>query len=115
MKKRTKSIFAMVLCLTVLVSFQTITYAAETWSNSATYDLDHDTYWKRQTSKGTYLSNQKTTESKNVSVYTVSKTMSSHPKFRIVNSENKERSGHISTPAADKHNRLNELVINNLL
>ena len=102
MKKSKNTIISIILCLAMLFSIQIVAFAAETWSDAATYQLNSDTGWKRLTTTGIYLGNEKTTSSNKVTVYTVSKTMSSSPKFRIVNSKNQERSGHITTAAVGK-------------
>lgn len=99
MKKKTKKLSVLMLTLTMLLSFQIFAFAATTWSDEGTFSLNSDTDWKRCTTTGIYLGNEKTTTSKNVSVYTVSKTMSSYPSFRIVNSNNEIRSSSITTAA----------------
>lgn len=102
MKQKTKKISVLAITIIMVLCFQMMTFALSTWSDAGTYDLDHDTDWKRLTTTGIYLNNQKDSESVNVSVYTVSKTMASSPLFRIVNSNNLARSAAFTTPAVGK-------------
>lgn len=86
----------------ITLSLQGFAFAATTWSNSATFSLSSDTGWNRRTTLGTYLANGKTTDSDKVTVYTVSKTMTSVPRFRMVNSSNEARSAVFSVPKVGK-------------
>lgn len=102
MKKVKTKVVSVILCMCLLFSCQIVAFAAETWSDAGTYTLSSDTDWKRNTTAGIYLVNTKTTTSTQVSVYTVSKTMASNPRFRMVNSNNSVRSGTLVTAAEGK-------------
>jgi hypothetical protein len=102
MKQKTKKISVLAITIIMVLCFQMMTFALSTWSDAGTYDLDHDTDWKRLTTTGIYLNNEKDSDSINVSVYTVSKTMASNPSFRIVNSDNVARCTAFTTASAGK-------------
>lgn len=102
MEKTRNKIISIILAIAVVFSLQIVAFAATTWSDAGTITLNSDTGWKRNTTKGVYIVNAKTTTSKDVTVYTVSKTMASNPQFRMVNSENSARSGSFSMPSAGR-------------
>ena len=102
MGKTKNKIISIILAITVVFSFQVVAFAATTWSDAGTITLNRGTDWKRNTTTGVYIVNTKETTSKDVKVYTVSKTMSSNPQFRMVNSNNSARSGSFSMPSAGK-------------
>ena len=97
--KNTKSI---ILAIAAIFLFQITAFAANTWSDAGTINLNRNTGWKRTTTTGVYLVNTKSTDSNNVTVYTVSKTMVSYPQFRMVNSNNAARSASFTVPPAGK-------------
>lgn len=92
-----KKIMLPIFVVCMLFIAQICVYAAETWSNSGAYEISEGDGWHNHTTEGIMLGNYKTTESSDIEVYTVSKTMSSKPVFRLVNSEEKSRSESFST------------------
>lgn len=80
----------LVLCATV--------YAAMTYSDPGTFVLNPGSTWVCVTTQGQLLGNDKTTNAPDINVYTLAKTMSSRPNFRIVNSNGEERSDSVKTP-----------------
>ena len=102
MGKAKSKIMTIFIVITVIFSFQVVAFAATTWSDKGTIALNRDTDWKRNTTTGVYIVNTKTTSSTSVTVYTLSKTMTSNPQFRIVNSNNEARCAAFSMPSAGK-------------
>lgn len=91
-----------IFCLVFIVVSQIVVFAAETWSNPGTFNLPRGGSWNRVTTTGVHLGNTKTTTSTNFEQYTISKTVSSSPSFRLVNSSNEVRSKTITTAAVGR-------------
>lgn len=79
-----KSLFALLM----LVCVFSVASALSTWSDAYTYELDSSDDWVRTTTQGEWMGNQKDSDKSVYDVYTVTKTMWSSPKFRVVNSNN---------------------------
>lgn len=73
------------LGLILSVCVISIVSASSTWSNAYTYELNSSDDWIRNTTQNEWMGNQKTSDSNIYDVYTVSKTMWTNPKFRVVN------------------------------
>lgn len=86
----------------IVVGAQIVAYAGTSWSDGGTFEISRGDGWHNHCTTGEMLGNTKTTESSNVSVYTVSKTMTSSPSFRLINSDGYARSDSFSTPAVGK-------------
>lgn len=99
---KNKRIITLVLTIFFLLSLQIVAFAGTSWSDARTFALDSGTSWKTETTLGDTLKNTKTTDSTEVAVYTVSKSMWSKPVFRMVNSDNQARSGEITTADAGR-------------
>ncbi len=102
MKKKTKKISVLAITIIMVLCFQMMSFALSTWSDAGTFELSTDTGWTRTTTTGNYLNNEKDSNSANVTVYTVSKTMASSPSFRIVTYNNEARCTAFTTAAAGK-------------
>lgn len=74
----------------VLVSFccVSLAFALNAWTDSYRYSLKSSDKWKTATENGYPMAQNKDSYSKYFDVFTVSKTMDSKPKFRLVNSNN---------------------------
>ena len=97
-----RKFITLIVALAVIMSMSVVAFAATTYSNAGTFKMSCGGDWTRVTTLNEYLGNQKETDSTSVTVYTLSKTMSSAPSFRLVNSDNEARSGAFSTPAVGR-------------
>jgi len=91
------------LGLFLFVCTITLTSALSTWSNAYTYELKSSDNWVRNTTQNEWMGNQKDTDSSDYDVYTVSKTMWTSPKFRVVNSDNKVASDVVTTASKGRY------------
>ncbi len=89
MKKKETALVTMLVLTLVSGS---LVWASTTYSDPGTFDVEPRTDWNEVTTLGIVLGNEKTTSSLTVTEYTLAKTMTSHPNFRIVNSEGYARS-----------------------
>ncbi len=99
MKKKNKSFITLCVALTLVFMFQIVAYAANTWSENGTFRLDSNVgVWVNKTTENEKLSDKKKNDDDPiVTVRTITKTMSSYPKFKLVNSENNPVSEKITT------------------
>lgn len=99
---KNKNFITLCIALMLVFIFQIVAYATNTWSSKGTFELDSGDIgnWSQQTITGEKLGDTKESdaiEDAIVTVYTVSKSMTSYPKFKLVNSNNAERSEKIKT------------------
>lgn len=78
-------------------------WGASTWTDSATWSLEASSDFTTTTVSGVKLGATKTTDSEEWDVYTVSKTMATRPRAKLVNSSGSDRSEVIFTAAAGKY------------
>lgn len=97
-----KKMFVLVCSFMAVLGMQIIVFAATTWSDGGAYEISSGDGWHNHCTTGEMLENRKTTESGKVEVYTVSKTMSSVPSFRLITSEGNARSNAFSTPSVGR-------------
>ncbi len=97
MKRKNKGFMTLCVTLTLICVFQIFAFAFS-WSDAGTFELDSDTgTWVYYTTANTKLGDAKTTDDALVTVYTISKTMGSSPKFRLVRANGDIRSEKITT------------------
>ncbi len=88
-----KKLKKIVLCSLCIGIFATqIIYAATTYTDARTWSLTRGQGYSTKTTTGEKLGSNKETDSKYWIVYTVSRTMISSPKLKLVNSNGEERS-----------------------
>lgn len=90
------------LSIIAFLSIVQIASAASTWTNAHTYELAGGGGWKTTTTQNTKMGANKTSNNSTYQVHTVSKTMWSSPRFRLVNSNNAVISGEVTTAGARK-------------
>ena len=74
---KTRKFITFIVALAVIMSMSVVAFAATTYSNPGTFKMSCGGDWTRVTTLNEYLGNQKETDSTSVTVYTLSKTMSS--------------------------------------
>ncbi len=100
MSRKIMAIFLVLVMMTML-GMQMI-YAASTWTDCATWSLSAGGGYSTTTTTGAKLGATKTTNDSSWTVYTVSKTMNTRPKAKLVNSAGETRSDIVTTAAAGK-------------
>ena len=83
--------FAIIFCTVAMA------YALSDWTDALTYKLKAGDSWKTTTTSGYDMGQDKNSDANYFDVNTVSKTMSSKPSFRLVNSNNEVRSNSVTT------------------
>lgn len=97
MKKKLSFTALMLVCVFSAVC------ASSNWSDAHTYQLNSGDGWKTRAVNNEKMGNEKDdTNNSKYDVCTLSKTMWSSPKFRVVNSNNEPVSGEITTAKAKR-------------
>ena len=87
----------------LLLSVMSLVNALSNWSTAYSYELKSSDGWKRNTTVGEWMGNLKDSDKNKYDVYTVSKTMWSSPKFRVVNSDNAVISDVVTTASTGRY------------
>lgn len=101
MKKKIMTI-GIILGVMLLGAIQ-FAFASESWSDAKRYDISAGDDWRVASSDGTAMVSEKTTDSSKYDVYTVTKSMWSSPRFKLVNSNNVAVSGEVETSPAGQY------------
>lgn len=91
-----------ILSAVIFFSVVQIAYGASTWTDAYTYELKSSDGWKTKTTENVKMGATKTSDKSGYEVHTVSKTMWSSPKFRLVNSDNAVVSSEVTTAGAGR-------------
>jgi hypothetical protein len=92
MKKLKIPVFALLLFAVSAVG----AYASSSWSDARTFSLTNGDDWTQTTTTGTWVGNEKDSDSASYTEYTVAKTMWTSPSMRLVNSNGEVRSATIA-------------------